>query len=137
MARAIFLLPADMAASLILFAAFPWLSHRRYEVTGFRTTYPHLMMVVVGLMGYLHGAVNRKRCDRLTGVEVSAINVAVVPAETRLPRGAARCPSLSHPDMSSRSSDVKHYRKKRFYMMSPNNYSLRVTRPVCGRGAIG
>jgi len=51
---ALFSMPAAMLALMGLFAALPWLSPRRFEVGRFRPTYLYIMVVLVGLMGYIH-----------------------------------------------------------------------------------
>jgi uncharacterized membrane protein len=51
----IFLLPATMAFMVALFAGLSWLSPKGYEVDTFRPTVLYLLVVVVGLFGYMHG----------------------------------------------------------------------------------
>jgi uncharacterized membrane protein len=48
------LMPGIMVVVVLLFAALPWLSPRRFEVDSFRSTYLYIMLLVVMLMGYLH-----------------------------------------------------------------------------------
>ena len=50
----LFLMPAIMVAVVLLFAALPWLSPRRFEVNAFRSTYLYIMLLLVALLGYLH-----------------------------------------------------------------------------------
>ena len=52
--ESIFLLPGVMAAAVLLFAVLPWLSPRRFQVDTFRSTYLYIMVLVVGLIAYLH-----------------------------------------------------------------------------------
>ena len=47
-------MPAIMVMVVLLFAALPWLSPRRFEVNAFRSTYLYIMLLVVALIGYLH-----------------------------------------------------------------------------------
>jgi len=51
--------PALMAAMMLLFAALPWLSPKRFEVDTFRSTYLYIMVLLVVLLAYL------ARCDAL------------------------------------------------------------------------
>jgi uncharacterized membrane protein len=50
-----FLLPAVMAACLLLLALLPGISPRRFSVDAFSDTYWYCALLVVGLMGYVHG----------------------------------------------------------------------------------
>jgi immunity protein, SdpI family len=50
----LFVMPAIMVVVVLLFAALPWLSPRRFEVNAFRSTYLYIMLLIVGLIGYLH-----------------------------------------------------------------------------------
>ena len=50
----LFLMPGIMVVVVLLFAALPWLSPRRFEVNAFRSTYLYIMLLVVALIGYLH-----------------------------------------------------------------------------------
>jgi uncharacterized membrane protein len=50
---ALFLLPATMAAMIALFALLPILSPKPFEVSSFRGTYLFIMVLVVGLFGYI------------------------------------------------------------------------------------
>jgi uncharacterized membrane protein len=56
-AGALFVMPCIMAGILLLFAALPSLSPRRFEVDSFRSTYLYLMMVIVVCMAYFHAVV--------------------------------------------------------------------------------
>jgi uncharacterized membrane protein len=51
---AVFLMPGTMAGMILLFAALPWLSPKPFEVDSFRNTYLFIMVLVVGLFGYIH-----------------------------------------------------------------------------------
>lgn len=51
---AAFLMPGMMAALLGLFALLPWLSPKRFEVQAFKSTYLFVMLLTIGLSGYLH-----------------------------------------------------------------------------------
>jgi uncharacterized membrane protein len=51
----LFLLPAVMAGMLALFSFLPALSPKNFEVDSFRSTYLFLMVLVIGLFGYIHG----------------------------------------------------------------------------------
>jgi uncharacterized membrane protein len=51
---AAFALPALMAAMMGFFALLPWLSPRKFEVDSFRSTYLYVMVLTVGLFGYIH-----------------------------------------------------------------------------------
>jgi len=51
----VFILPAVMAGMMLLFAALPWLSPKRFEVDTFRSTYLYIMVLLVVLLAYLHG----------------------------------------------------------------------------------
>jgi uncharacterized membrane protein len=51
----LFLLPATMLFMLGLFAALPALSPKNFEVDTFRSTYLFLMVLIIGLFGYMHG----------------------------------------------------------------------------------
>jgi uncharacterized membrane protein len=51
---AAFLGPALMAGMLALFRALPWLSPARFGMEGFRPTAEFIMLLIVGLLGYLH-----------------------------------------------------------------------------------
>jgi len=46
--------PGMMAAILLLFAALPWLSPKRFEVDSFRSTYLYIMVVILAMMTYMH-----------------------------------------------------------------------------------
>ena len=50
----IFLMPAAMVVVVLLFAAMPWLSPRRFEVNTFRTTYLYVMLLALAFMAYIH-----------------------------------------------------------------------------------
>jgi uncharacterized membrane protein len=52
-----FLLPAVMAACLLLLALLPGISPRRFSVDAFSDTYWYCALLVVGLLGYVHGLV--------------------------------------------------------------------------------
>ena len=49
-----FLGPALMAGLLVVFRALPWLSPARFGIEGFRPTVEFIMLLLVGLVGYLH-----------------------------------------------------------------------------------
>lgn len=51
---ALFLCPGAMAAMTGLFALLPWLSPKQFEVDTFRRTYQWLLVLIVGLFGYIH-----------------------------------------------------------------------------------
>jgi uncharacterized membrane protein len=44
--------PGIMSGIVLLFAALPWLSPRKFEVDSFRATYLYIMIVVVAMIGY-------------------------------------------------------------------------------------
>jgi len=46
--------PGIMAAIVLLFAALPWLSPRKFEVDSFRSTYLYIMIVLVSMLAYIH-----------------------------------------------------------------------------------
>ena len=46
--------PGIMAAFVLLFAALPWLSPRKFEVDSFRSTYLYIMIVLVSMLAYIH-----------------------------------------------------------------------------------
>lgn len=46
--------PGVMVAILLLFSALPWLSPKNFEIGTFRATYLYTMLVVLGLMAYIH-----------------------------------------------------------------------------------
>ena len=48
-------LPGLMIAMMLLFAAIPWLSPAPFKVDAFQPTVSYLMVLVVGLVGYIHG----------------------------------------------------------------------------------
>ncbi len=52
---AAFAMPAAMALMIGVFAALPWLSPRKFSVDSFRSTYLAIMVIVVALLGYIHG----------------------------------------------------------------------------------
>jgi len=54
---ALFLLPCAMALMIVVAGLLPWLSPRRFEVDVFRSTYGFLILLVVALLGYIHGIV--------------------------------------------------------------------------------
>jgi uncharacterized membrane protein len=53
----LFLLPATMIFMMGLFAFLPALSPRNYEVDSFRSTYLFVMVLIVGLFGYMQGVI--------------------------------------------------------------------------------
>jgi uncharacterized membrane protein len=50
----IFLMPSVMVVIVLLFAALPWLSPRRFEVGAFRSTYLYIMLLLIVFFAYLH-----------------------------------------------------------------------------------
>jgi len=46
--------PGTMLSLVLLFAALPWLSPKRFEVDSFRATYLYIMIVLVALLAYCH-----------------------------------------------------------------------------------
>jgi uncharacterized membrane protein len=46
--------PGAMVLVVILFAALPWLSPKKFEVDSFRGTYLYIMIVLVGMLGYIN-----------------------------------------------------------------------------------
>jgi uncharacterized membrane protein len=46
--------PGAMLSIVLLFAALPWLSPKRFEVGSFRSTYLYIMIVLVALLAYIH-----------------------------------------------------------------------------------
>jgi uncharacterized membrane protein len=64
----IFLMPGAMIFMLGLFCVLPMLSPKNFEVDSFRSTYLFIMVLVLGLFGYIHGviqysAVHENRID--------------------------------------------------------------------------
>jgi uncharacterized membrane protein len=51
---AAFLMPLTMAGMLGLLAVLPWLSPKHFEIDTFRTTYGFIVVLVIGLFGYIH-----------------------------------------------------------------------------------
>ncbi len=51
---AAFLMPGVMGTMVLLFALFPFLSPKQFQVTGFRPTYLFLLVLTVALFGYMH-----------------------------------------------------------------------------------
>jgi uncharacterized membrane protein len=47
-------LPGLMALFVVLTVGFPWLSPRSFTVETFRSTFNYLMVLVIGLMGFIH-----------------------------------------------------------------------------------
>ena len=50
-----YLLPAIMGGLLVLFRLLPWLSPKQFEIDAFRSTYERILLLVIGLLGYVHG----------------------------------------------------------------------------------
>jgi uncharacterized membrane protein len=46
--------PGAMGFIVLLFAALPWLSPKKFEVDSFRATYLYIMVVLVALLAYIH-----------------------------------------------------------------------------------
>jgi len=46
--------PGMMAAIVLMFAALPWLSPKKFEIDSFRSTYLYIMIVTVAMLAYLH-----------------------------------------------------------------------------------
>jgi uncharacterized membrane protein len=46
--------PGIMTALVLLFAALPWLSPKRFEVDSFRSTYLYIMLVAIAMLAYVH-----------------------------------------------------------------------------------
>jgi uncharacterized membrane protein len=53
----LFLMPAVMAGMLLLFAFLPALSPKNIEVDSFRSTYLFIMVLILGLFGYMQGVI--------------------------------------------------------------------------------
>lgn len=51
---AAFLMPAAMVVMLGVFALLPALSPKQFEIDAFRTTYYFIVVLVIGLFGYIH-----------------------------------------------------------------------------------
>jgi uncharacterized membrane protein len=51
----IFLFPAIMAGTLVLFYFLPALSPKNFSIDPFRSTYLYIMVLVLGLLAYMHG----------------------------------------------------------------------------------
>src|SRR5262245_64936854 len=49
----IFLMPAAMVVVVLLFAAMPWLSPRRFEVDTFRSTFLYVMLLVLAFIVFI------------------------------------------------------------------------------------
>jgi uncharacterized membrane protein len=49
--------PGIMAGILLLTRLLPWLSPKQFEVDSFRATYHRIMLMIVGMMGYVHAVV--------------------------------------------------------------------------------
>jgi uncharacterized membrane protein len=52
--RELFFMPAAMVFMVLLFAALPWLSPRRFGVRAFRATYLYIMVLLIAFLAYLH-----------------------------------------------------------------------------------
>lgn len=50
-----FLMPVVMAGFLGLFCVLPWLSPKQFEISTFRETYWFIALVMIVLIGYIHG----------------------------------------------------------------------------------
>jgi uncharacterized membrane protein len=50
----LFFMPVAMVFMVLLFAALPWLSPRRFEVRAFRSTYLYIMVLLIAFLAYLH-----------------------------------------------------------------------------------
>ena len=48
------LVPGTMAGTMLLFFLLPWLSPKQFEVDTFQPTYLYIMIVLLGLLAYLH-----------------------------------------------------------------------------------
>jgi uncharacterized membrane protein len=46
--------PGAMLFIILMFSALPWLSPKKFEVDSFRATYLYIMIVIVGMMAYVH-----------------------------------------------------------------------------------
>jgi uncharacterized membrane protein len=46
--------PGSMVFMVLLFAALPWLSPKKFEVDSFRATYLYIMIALVALLAYVH-----------------------------------------------------------------------------------
>jgi uncharacterized membrane protein len=46
--------PGIMVGVMLLMRLLPWLSPKQFEVNSFRSTYHQIMLMIVGLMGYVH-----------------------------------------------------------------------------------
>jgi uncharacterized membrane protein len=53
----IFIMPGTMLLMLGLFCVLPYLSPKNFEVDSFRSTYLFIMVLVIGLFGYMHGVI--------------------------------------------------------------------------------
>jgi len=49
--------PGAMALIMLVFSLLPVLSPKRFEVDSFRSTYLYIMVMIVALLGYIHGLV--------------------------------------------------------------------------------
>jgi uncharacterized membrane protein len=49
--------PGMMAGMLVLAYCLPWLSPKRFEVDGFRSTYLYIMLLILALVAYVYGII--------------------------------------------------------------------------------
>jgi uncharacterized membrane protein len=60
--------PGGMLLMVLMFAALPWLSPRKFEVDSFRATYLYIMIVIVAMMAYCQGLILLAALGSLSGV---------------------------------------------------------------------
>jgi uncharacterized membrane protein len=51
---AAFMMPIGMVIMLGVFAVLPWLSPKHFEIDAFRATYDFIVVLIIGLFGYIH-----------------------------------------------------------------------------------
>lgn len=62
--------PGMMGLIVLLFAALPWLSPKKFEVESFRATYLYLMIVVVALLAYCQMLIVAAAMGSILGVTI-------------------------------------------------------------------
>jgi uncharacterized membrane protein len=67
---AFWMMPATMAALVVLTIILPWISPRPFDVERFRSTYGYMMTLAVALMGYLHVMIVLGMLQRLGGADI-------------------------------------------------------------------
>lgn len=60
--------PGSMLLIVLMFAALPWLSPKKFEVDSFRATYLYIMIVIVAMMAYVNILILMSSLGSLGGV---------------------------------------------------------------------